>query len=194
MTEYPVSPEDIAAALAAKTVFDTGLLSENTLCVRAEGATRTVCEYRPAQKISLWLEGTDDPLRVPLPGLLMIRRTTGGRSPDYQVWAVAERPTSYDALLYHAPLPNVYPRGAICWGTVSQVDKEALASSNLAADWQQLLGTRFGSHSVSGKSKQHRNDVRQMYLELEARKARVYPRKDLVEAKTTLGHALKADD
>lgn len=191
MTEYPVSPEDIAAALAAKTVFDTGILAENTLCVRAEGATRTVCEYRPPQKTSLWLEGSDDPLRVPLPGLVMIRRTTGGRSPDYEVWAVTERPANYEAPLYHAPLPNVYSRGAICWGTVQRVDSAALAGNTLIADWQQLLGTRFGNHSVSGKSKQHRGDVRQMYLELEARKARVYPKKDLVEAKQTLGHALK---
>lgn len=189
-TEYPVSPDDVATALAARMTFDTGILPPDTLCVLAEGATRTVAAYRRPGKTALWLEGSDDPVRVPLPGLVMVRKTTANTTPDYSVWAVTERPAGYDARLYHAPLPNVYGRGGVCWGTVRRVGDEALAGASLAEDWAQLLGSPFGNHSVGGKSKQYRDDVRKMYFELEKRRARVYPKKDLVDAKRTLGAVL----
>ena len=73
ITEYAVSPEDVATALSNTVVFDSGLIGSNTLCVRSEGARRTVVEYRPRQKTPLWLEGSEDALHVPLPSLLMIR-------------------------------------------------------------------------------------------------------------------------
>ena len=189
-TEYAVDPEEVASALAARLTFNTGLLSPDTLCVLVEGTQRTIAEYRRPQKTALWLEGTDDPLRVPLPGLVMVRKTAGNSTPSYSVWAATQRPASYDARLYHAPLPNVYGGGGVCWGTVKRVGDAALAGSSLAEDWQQLLGSRFGNHSVSGKSKEHRQDVRQMYFELEERNARVYPKKDLIDAKRTLGAVL----
>jgi PRTRC genetic system protein B len=194
LVEYAVSPEEVATALARTVVFDSGLLGANTLCVRSEGARRTVAEYRPRQKTPLWLEGSQDALHVPLPGLVLIRTTTADRHPDYQVYAVAGRPTSYDTELFHAPLPNVYGNGSICWGTVTKVDSDQLQSNDLSADWAQLLATPFGSHSVSGKCQSHRDDVRKLYLELERRKARVYPKKELVPARKTLGRALGVHD
>jgi PRTRC genetic system protein B len=192
MTEYPVSAEDIAAALASNVTFNTGILNPNTICVLSEGARRTVVEYRPPQKTALWLEGLDDPLRVPLPGLIMIRATTAGRDPDYRVYAVAERPSSFDAPLYHAPLPNIYSDGRVCWGTVAKPTPEHLIGNDLAEDWAQLLGTHFGSHSVHGKCRSHEHDIRRLYLDLEKRRARVYPKKELVPAKRTLGSVLEA--
>ncbi len=190
MTEYPVSAEDVATALAAKMAFNTGILPLDSLCVLVEGTQRRVASYRRPQKSAIWLEGTEDPLRIPLPGLVMIRKTTANRSPDYQVWAVTERPANYDAKLYHAPLPNIYSQGGVCWGSVKRVHDAALAGPALDEDWAQLLGSKFGNHTVSGKSKLHRGDVRKMFLKLEQRRARVYPKNDLVEARRTLGGAL----
>ena len=194
LVEYAVSPEEVATALARTVVFDSGLLDLNTLCVRSEGAKRTVAGSRPRQKTSLWLEGSQDALHVPLPGLVLIRTTTADRDPDYQVYAVAERPTSYEAELFHAPLPNVYGSGGICWGTVTKVEADRLQGNDLSADWAQLLATPFGNHSVGGKCQSHRDDVRKLYLELERRKARVYPQKELVPARKTLGGALGVRD
>src|SRR5450432_2847310 len=108
IVEYPVDPAQIAEALAAKTRFDTGILNPNTICVRAEGLTRTVIEYRAPQKSAIHIDGSDAPFRVPLPGLIMIRTTTGGDSPKYGIFAVKERPTTLQTPLFLAPLPNLY--------------------------------------------------------------------------------------
>jgi PRTRC genetic system protein B len=191
IAEYAVSPEDVAAALSNNVVFDSGILGCHTLCVRSEGARRTVTEYRPRQKTPLWLEGRADALHIPLPGLILIRTTTANRSPDYQVYAVEARPDSYNAPLYHAPLPNIYSHGGVCWGTVKKVNPAQLAGNDLAADWDQLLASPFGDHLVNGKCCSHGDDVRKLYTDLEQRRARVYPKRELVPAKKTLGKALE---
>src|SRR5574341_2391954 len=56
-TEYPVSTQDIASALASNITFSTGILNPNTICILEEGAKRTVVEFRSPQKTFLWLEG-----------------------------------------------------------------------------------------------------------------------------------------
>ena len=81
ITEYAVDPAQVAVALAAKVTFDTGLLSGDTLLVRTEGVRKTVVEYRKAQKTGVYLDGSETALRVPLPGLLMIRTTNEDRNP-----------------------------------------------------------------------------------------------------------------
>jgi hypothetical protein len=194
IAEYAVSPEDVATALARTVVFDSGLLNSNTLCIRSEGARRSVIEYRRPQKTPLWLEGSEDALHVPLPGLVLIRTTTANRDPQYDVYAVTERPAGYEALLYHAPLPNIYSSGSICWGTVAKVSADHLAGNDLAADWRQLLSTPFGNHSVSGKCATFPDDVRKLYIELERRRSRVYPKKELIPARRTLGGTLGVND
>ncbi|MCP4207127.1 MAG: hypothetical protein GY767_08810 [Shimia sp.] len=72
-----------------------------------------------------------------------------------------------------------------------KVSAAALQGSRLDEDWAALLGTPFGSHSVRGKSQRHPDDVRRHYLELETRRSRVYPRRDLVSARTTLAQVLE---
>src|SRR5690606_22344229 len=79
-TEYPVDPAQIALALAAKVTFDTGVLSGNTLLVRQDGMKRTVVDYRPPQKTGVFLDGSDTALRVPLPGMVMIRVTADDKT------------------------------------------------------------------------------------------------------------------
>jgi PRTRC genetic system protein B len=190
-TEYAVDAAQVAEALAAKTRFETGILSANTLCVIAEGLTRTVVEFRPPQKTALFLDGSEAPLRVPLPGLLMFRTTQGNVKPKYGIFAVQQRPSDPQTKLYLPPLPNVYTNeGAVCWGNVRQVSPEALASNDLREDWRLFLGSMFTAHSVSGKSKSHPQDIRQKLLALEQRKTRVYPKRDLVPCRLTFSEAL----
>jgi len=190
VTEYPVDPQQIALALAAKVTFDTGLLSADTLLVRQDGVKRLVVEFRRQQKAGIFIEGSDAPVRVPLPPLLLIRTTTENKNPQYQVYAVKEHPTTLDAALFHAPLPNVFNSGSICWGSVRRVEDAALQTNSLTSDWSTLLGSPFGDHAVSGKSKSHPHDIRQKLLELESRKARVYPKSDLIPVKRTLAQVL----
>jgi hypothetical protein len=102
------------------------------------------------------------------------------------VYAVKQRPTTLETALFHAPLPNVFNSGSICWGTVQRVSDEALVGASLAEDWQQLLGSPFGNHAVSGKSRAHEDDIRKKLIALEAKKARRYPASDLIPARKTL--------
>ena len=185
-SEYPVSASDIAEALSAKICFDTGLMHDDILLVQCEGLRETVVSFRKAQKTGLWLDGSDEPIRIPLPNLLLIRTSTG-KTPSYQVYAVKQRPETLDEDLFHAPLPNVYSSGSICWGTIRH---DQIESASLQADWDRLLGTRFGMHACSGKSKSHNRDIREKWLSFSPRK-RVYPKSDLISANKTLAQALK---
>lgn len=193
VAEYPVDPAQIALALSAKVGFDTGLMTGNTVLVRCEGVKKTVVEYRPAAKTGLYFEGSEAPLRVPLPGMVMIRVTAEDKSPQYQVYAVKQRPDKLDTPLFHLPLPNVFTSGSICWGSVPVVAETALNSSTLVDDWAVFLGSRFGDHGCNGKSKSHPQDIRQKLIQFEQRKARVYPKSDLIPAKRTLAQALGDD-
>jgi len=127
---------------------------------------------------------------VPLPGLVMMRTTTEDKTPQYGVYAVKKRPENTDIPLFHAPIPNVFGSGAICWGTVQRVTDTALRSASLADDWTMLLGSSFGDHACSGKSKSHPSDIRKQLIDLEGKKARIYPKRDLIPVKKMLGQVL----
>jgi hypothetical protein len=188
--EYPIDPAQAAVALAAKVTFDTGLLSGDTVYLHIEGISKTVVEYRKPQLTGLFLDGSAVALRVPLPGLLMIRKATGDQAASYTVYAVKKRPDTLDIPLFHAPLPNVFHSAAVCWGTVQRVSDTALSGVSLAQDWAMLLGSPFGNHAVSGKSRSHRDDIRQKLIQLEASGAKRYPTSDLIPAKKTLAQVI----
>jgi PRTRC genetic system protein B len=188
--EYPIDPAQVALALAAKVTFDTGFLDGNTLLVRQDGVKKTIVEYRPPQKTGIFLDDAEMALRVPLPGLVMIRVTASQQAPQYGLFAVKRRPQTLDVPLFHAPLPNVFGSGAICWGTVQRVEDAALRGSSLAHDWSMLIGSSFGSHACSGKSRSHPQDIRAKLVALEAQKAKRYPVSDLIPLKKTLAHLL----
>lgn len=191
LTEYPVQPEDVAAALSARATFQTGLLSPDILYVAHDGPRRLVCAYRRPRLTAVWLDGSQQPLKAPLPGLILIRSTTGASgAPAYRLWASKRRPTSLDAPLYHAPLPNLYFDGAICWGTVALDAAERLAPASLDADFATLLGSSFSNHGCHGKSSKYPDDVRRLLIELDQQPARRYPTTDLIPARRTLGEAL----
>lgn len=191
ITEYPIDPEAAATALAAKITLTTGLLRGDTLYVKQEGADRIVVAYRKPQMTGLFLEGRVSALRVPLPGLVMLRRTQDNTRPHYTVYAVKQRPRTLTGPLYHSPLPNVYTSGNICWGSVAQAP--ALDATDLTADFGQLLGSAFGSHAVNRKSKAHPGDVRELLRALDEGKKTRYPTSDLRRADTTLAKLLGVD-
>ncbi len=189
-----MNPEQIAAALATRIRFETGILNSNTICVISEGVQRTVVEYRPPQKTRLHIEGSSQPFHVPLPGLVLVRQTNSDANPQYAVYAVKQRPASMKAEFYQAPLPNIYDGGGICWGSVRRASSAALASAVLDEDWALLLGTAFNNHACHGKSRSHPRDIREKYTEMEKRHTRVYPVSDLISAKRTLGSVLGVSD
>lgn len=189
--EYLIDPAQLAIQLAATVRLDTGLLSPNTLYIAQEGVHKLVIEHRPRQKTALFLEGSDAALVIPLPDLVLFRRMAEKGLPEYRVFAVKGRPADLKARLFHAPLPNIYDDGRVCWGSVQQLQAQQFTGSMLDEDWKILLGTRFGSHSVNRKSRSHSSDIRQKYIDMEKRKVRIYPKTDLIATNRTLEDVLE---
>jgi len=184
-------PASIARALMSKTRFTTGFIPDDIIYHEVVGVKQTVVGYRKQQKTGIWLEGKEEALRVPLPHLILIRTTRESKQADYKLFACAKRPESLTDTLYHAPLPNVFSSGGICWGSVSRSKTDSIS---LKADWEALLGSRFGNHACGGKCKSHPDDIRKMLLELnENQRRRVYPKRELVAAKTTLAKILNIE-
>ena len=186
--EYAVDPEAVARALAATMPFTTGFIPDDILYHKQIGDKQIVVGYRRQQKTGIWLEERDDPVRAPLPHLVLIRTSINQGQPDYKLYACKKRPQSLNDPLFHAPLPNIYSSGGICWGNISLPKSDSIS---LQRDWETFLGTSFGNHACHGKSKRYGRDVRQMLLELnENQRRRVYPPTDLIPADTTLAKLL----
>ena len=188
ISEYLIDPAQLAMQLASNIRLETGLLSPNTIYVAQEGVHKIVVEHRPRKKTAIFLEGSEAAVVIPLPDLLMLRRASDKGGPDYRIFAVKERPTDLKAALYHAPLPNLYDDGRVCWGSVR---RENLSGATLEEDWRILLGTPFGSHNCARRSKEFPDDVRKKYLDMERRKSRVYSKRDLLPAKRILEDVLE---
>lgn len=189
--EYLIDPAQLALQLAATVRLETGILSSNTIYISQEGVQKLVVEYRKRQKTALFLEGSDAPVIVPMPDMLLLRRTNDKGLPDYRVFAVKDRPSDLKAKLFHVPLPNVYDDGRVCWGSVQHLQAQQLTGTSLTEDWKILLGTRFGSHNAGRRSRSHADDIRKKYLAMEAAKTRVYPKSDLLPANRTLEDVLE---
>jgi hypothetical protein len=189
-SEYAIDPNQLVEALALKVGFSSGLLAGDILSVSQQGNVRAVVGYRKPARARLLVEGTSRPFEIPLPGLVMLRKVSGGQV-SHQVYAAGRRPGLISARLYAAPLPNVSAsNGDVCWGSVPKPSKQSLAGSDLSEDWQLLLGTPFNAHSVRGKSQRFPDDIRQMFSWLEQARPRRYPTVDLVEARATFGALL----
>lgn len=190
-TEYAVDPLEVAKLLAASLPdeeFDTGILGEDIISVWQQGSRRVVASYRKPQLTGIWFEGSADPVRVPMPGLVLVRTTHNFKNPSYSLYAVPRRPGK-NSKLYHTPLPNVGGDGT-CWGTVARPPESSLKGTDLSLDWQAWLGSMFGNHTTDQKSKKHKNDVRALLIELHDNKAKRYPNHDLIPFDKTLGEML----
>ena len=168
--EYAVEPAEFARVLSANVEISTGLLPPDVLWVNVNGATRIIASYRPPQITGIWLEGSDTPLRIPLPGLVLIHGNEKGRS---ELYAIKDDPRNPATVLYVTPLPNVY--GSVCWGSVPI---PAVKENDLTPVWTNLLGSRFANHAAGQKSKKYPADIRKLLLSIEGKKR--YPLDDLV--------------
>jgi hypothetical protein len=185
-TSFPVNPDELIKILSDNIpaeIFNTGLMSDDILQVIKHGDWFLTISYREPKITGIWLEGLANALVVPLPGLILARQhNRNGAVGDYLLAAVTEKPNP-ETYLYRAPLPNTSSMG-ICWGTVKKNHISPENQHSMKQDWEQLLGSSFGNHSLSGSSKSNPDDIRQMLLKLDKAKARKYPVKDLVPLAT----------
>ena len=195
IVEYAVDPKALTDLFSIKEppppppTHNTDILLPSTVCVVMRGDAKTIVDYREPQITGIWFADNPQPLRIPLPGLLLIKKTLNDKSPGtYDMFAVKERPADMKCELYEVPLVHT-TRGAMCWGNVT-VPKEATANC-LNNAWTAFLGTPFRNHGVDGKSKRKKyaKDIRALLINLDKRKAKKYPVSDLVRV-CTLEQAL----
>ena len=195
ITEYAIDPRSLTNMFSVKDPppperkHSTGILLPSTVCITMTGDNKIIVDYREPQITGIWFSGNPQPLLVPLPGLLLIGKSTNGKHRSYSMYAVKERPTSMTCKLYEVPLIHAN-HGGMCWGNV-QIEPEENPIS-LANAWAAFLGSAFNNHGVGGKSKRkkYKRDIRALLIDLDKRKAQKYPIDDLVEAGNTLENAL----
>lgn len=189
--EYAIDPKALTDLFSVQEppppppTNNTDILLPSTVCIVMRGDSKTIVDYRAPQLTGIWFMGNPTPLRIPLPGLLLIKTTDGDNSrTKYLMFAVKERPTSMDCDLYETPLVHTYQSGGICWGNVTIAPETS--PNSLANAWAAFLGTPFSNHNVGRKSrrKKYANDIRALLIDLDKRKARRYPVNDLVRVNT----------
>lgn len=179
-----ISPASVRAAFSAEPI-DTGWLPPN---IRRWGTGASgdwaVLAIPPMRHALLFEHITQDiptmTLDVPLPALVFMRIGSAG-----YIWALKDE-FAPDAVLYHAPLPNVNHSGAICFGG------NRLEGCTLSQAWQLFLDSPFTSHQTNGKSRRQPDDVRLLLASLH--KKRRYPLRDLapLQPRTTVDQAVAA--
>lgn len=134
----------------------------------------------PAQKRKVILETDEASIKIPLPRTVLL-----GIGQEYYLWAVDGAHFDPKMGTFHAPFPNVYSDGKICWGE----NKPGEAKAGRAREvWEMFFSTPFNAHLANGKSRTERTDVRQALRKLEGKL--IYPTGDLNDCGKTIGEAV----
>lgn len=97
-------------------------------------------------------DGQVEKITVALPGLVMF-----GISVKYFLYAMKTPELQPYETIYRAPLPNVEPDGAICFGTHKP---PRCTATSIKQAWQIFIQSPFNNHRCDGKSKAQPEDVR----------------------------------
>lgn len=111
-----------------------------------------------------------EPLTIPLPSIVF-----AGRGRTYYIWAAKGSRFDPAGAPFHAPFPNVYPNGSICWGSNKPPE---CTPQTIEAAFRMFLSSPFSNHLLTGKSRSEEKDVRMVLRSLANH--RLYPGKDLV--------------
>ena len=121
-------------------------------------------------------------LAVPMPGLLFL-----GYGTRYYVWAY--KLWKYAATkLFKAPLANVYPDGAICFGNVHP---RVAHGNTIANSWRLFWDSNFSDHLASGKSATHPDNILPFLAKLHSTEAEDYPLDDLEPAHLSIAAIIR---
>ena len=143
-----------------------------------------------SQTIYLTLGGAKapSPCKLPLPALVFAgvnsAVSTEGGGTTYYIWALQEEQFHPSAKLWHAPFPNVYPDGRICFGDVRVPE---VSWKTIDKSWQLFLESRFTTSMIEGKSGRHSADVREQLLACQSLSR--YPTDDLQPLRVRMGYA-----
>jgi hypothetical protein len=168
-----LSPADVRSAFTGERL-DTGWIPASIVRCGSTVAGPFAVAYFPASRHTIGLLGDDGslvPITVPVPPLVVFGRGS------YWIWAVTTPAFDPKARLYHAPFPNVFGEGRICFGA-NNPPRPSYDALGAARDL--FLNTPFNGNEAGHRSKAHPEDVRVMLGELARCRAEKYPYADLV--------------
>ncbi|MEI7768942.1 MAG: hypothetical protein WCI67_03085 [Chloroflexales bacterium] len=169
---YPVSPEDLASALG-KLPTCSGLLPPNTLGTGTVNGQRFYVLAIPPRPVALRIAGQQRPHPIQTPPLIW-----AGCGQDYRIFALNSlEPPQLHSALYHAPFPNTYDPGSICWGSADRRG-DAAPETMLVALELYLEGSYFNRHIAQNRSRRKPRSVMALYRRLSAETP--YPLDDLI--------------
>jgi len=190
--ESLINPDHLKQVLADQEVeWSTGIIQPDLLHLSQKGARALTVSFRSAQKTGIWLDGVAEPLRLPMPPMVLFKIAKQGKPVSYRLYAVERRPRTGKEQLYVPPLPNTYANGSICWGSVAR-PQSTLGNTDMTEDWNMLLGSGF-NHGTGHKSKKYPNDIRTMLRHVQDEGMGRYPLDDLIAANkpSTFNEALE---
>lgn len=182
---YPISPDALAQTLG-KLPITAGLLPEGTIGAGLRDGDAFYVQHLPAgpARLQLLEAGQASMLRVMLPPLIW-----AGWRDHYRIFALGPHTNlAADTPLYHAPFPNVYTSGGICWGNVRV--QRASPTTTPAMRRLFLEESQFNSHLDSGKSKSGRSAIAQLRYVAKRGADTPYPLDDLLPTGLRLGALL----
>lgn len=174
MTYKFLSPEAVTTAFNNEPI-DSEWLTSNTVRWGHNHQGEWVVQFYPPGRYQLLLSnlGVETvTISVPMPAFIFF-----GQGNDYWLWAVLEKQFDPHSQLTRAPLPNVMPIGAVCFGDNSP---PLCSPQGIVEAWQMFWNSPFNDHVVDNKSKSYPNDVREHLCLLHERQSKRYPTQDLV--------------
>jgi hypothetical protein len=169
-----VTARDVAAAFTQKEddsgwmpagVVRSGFLAKGPMFVYSAPAQMvqvTLVNLRPEPFV----------IEIPAPRTVLL-----GVGRTYWLWAVKSKIFEADADAFHAPFPNVYGDGKVCWGDTQPPEADAGKSRKI---WELFFSTAFNDHLANGKSTTENSDVRRVLVRLAEEGKKKYPEEDLV--------------
>jgi hypothetical protein len=170
-----LAAEHLRAAFIEEPV-DSGWLPEGVVRCGSGPAGTFFVKFIPPGKHRLHLstENPAEPLIIapPLPALMF-----AGVNSTYYVWALQSDHYDPSAPLFHAPFPNIYPDGHVCFGSNRPPE---ISAQTLEEAWRLFIESPFNQDMAGGKSQEHSQDVRRQLLAQACAEASGYPVEDLV--------------
>lgn len=177
-----VTIDDVAAALA-NVENDSGWLGDGILRAGRCSQGEWFVYAEPAQTITIQVTtGDQAEITIPIPATVLI-----GVGHKYFLYAL-NGPVKPGATLYHAPFPNVYGHGRICWGS----NRPPVAHHKQAKTvWNMFFETPFNNHLAGLKSQACKANVMEQLVKLSNEHAKKYPLEDMVNIHQSLDTVVK---
>lgn len=165
-------PSDVSAAFVHQE-NDTGWIDQNI--VRIGNSTRGAwfIYRRGAEKVSIHFDGDRRNYIVPIPPTILV-----GVGNRYYIFSTKDdgKPLHDETKIFHAPFPNTYEDGRICWGS-NHLPKDESPDAGPKA-WDLFFASPFNNHLDTGHHASKKIGLLELLKQLDGRNT--FPSKMLV--------------